>query len=410
MSHTQVNSEIPYLGAVPATWNISRNKTVFSPSKTIVGDASSATQLLSLTTSGVKTKDINSPDGKLPATFETYQLVDDDQLVMCLFDMDQSAVFAGKSPYNGMISPAYVVLTCKEQMKPEFADYWFSYIFIGRKFAYYAKNIRYTMGWDDFSQMLIPVPPREEQERIVSFLDAETAKIDHLIAKQRELNNLTTSRLQVWREHAFWGGATSDPFLNPPDGWVVLRNRNILKHVDGRSETGQEEMLSVSHITGVTPRSMKNVTMFEAESTVGYKLVTKNELVINTMWAWMGALGVSQYEGIVSPSYDVYKFRDLDSVNPMYFDYMYRTAAYATLMKANSRGIWESRLRLYPEIFLRLSSLVPSKKQQDWLVSENRERTTEAESMIARGNAAIDLLQERRSALITAAVTGQIAV
>lgn len=261
------------------------------------------------------------------------------------------------------------------------------------------------------TDMPILVPPVNCQKRIAHFLDTETAKIDHLIAKQRELITLTESRLKLWRERTFWGEVqTEDPFLNPPTGWKVLRNRHLLEHVDARSETGDEEMLSVSHITGVTPRSMKNVNMFEAESTVGYKLVAKNELVINTMWAWMGALGVSAYEGIVSPAYNVYRFRDLDAVNPMYFDCMYRTDAYVSLMKAHSRGIWESRLRLYPEVFLRLSSLVPPKDVQDRLVAKNNERTTEAEKLIIRCHKAIELLQERRSALITAAVTGQIEV
>lgn len=264
------------------------------------------------------------------------------------------------------------------------------------------------------SQMMgiqVPFPGLEIQNAIATYLDEETAKIDHLIAKQRELIALTESRLKLWRERSFWGEAqTEDPFLSPPTGWKVLRNRHLLEHMDARSETGDEEMLSVSHITGVTPRSMKNVNMFEAESTVGYRLVAKNELVINTMWAWMGALGVSAYEGIVSPAYNVYRFRDLDAVNPMYFDCMYRTDAYVSLMKAHSRGIWESRLRLYPEVFLRLSSLVPPKDVQDRLVAENNERTAEAEKLITHCHQAIELLQERRSALITAAVTGQIEV
>lgn len=264
---------------------------------------------------------------------------------------------------------------------------------------------------DDLMRIKLSLPTLQVQMRIADFLDTETAKIDRLIAKQRELITLTESRLKLWRERSFWGEAqTEDPFLSPPAGWKVLRNRHLLEHMDARSETGDEEMLSVSHITGVTPRSMKNVNMFEAESTVGYRLVAKNELVINTMWAWMGALGVSAYEGIVSPAYNVYRFRDLDAVNPMYFDCMYRTDAYVSLMKAHSRGIWESRLRLYPEVFLRLSSLVPPKDVQDRLVAENNERTAEAEKLITHCHQAIELLQERRSALITAAVTGQIEV
>ncbi|WP_058234006.1 restriction endonuclease subunit S domain-containing protein [Devriesea agamarum] len=327
-----------------------------------------------------------------------------------------SAGSIGKSVLYRELSPAcyagfLVRVRPASDIHGEFLSYWTeSQHFSDQVRANAVQSTIENFSSSRYRELLVPAPSVQDMQRIVAFLDEETAKIDHLIAKQRELLDLTTYRLQIWREHAFWGGATSDPFLNPPEGWEVLRNRHILEHVDGRSDTGEEEMLSVSHITGVTPRSMKNVTMFEAESTVGYRLVAKDELVINTMWAWMGALGVSQYEGIVSPAYDVYRFRDLDAVNPMFFDCMYRTAAYVSLMKANSRGIWESRLRLYPEVFLRLTSLVPSKDIQDRLVSENTERTAEAERLIARGNEAIELLQERRSALITAAVTGQIEV
>ncbi len=315
---------------------------------------------------------------------------------------------------GGTAFPGYHTLVARPHER--FRHKYFSYLYLSdvwrdqvRQSAMGVKV--YSITQSLLKQATILVPPEAQQNRIVQFLDHETAKIDHLIAKQRELIALTESRLKLWRERSFWGEAqTENPFLNPPAGWMVLRNRHLLEHVDVRSETGDEEMLSVSHITGVTPRSMKNVNMFEAESTVGYKLVAKNELVINTMWAWMGALGVSAYEGIVSPAYNVYRFRDLDAVNPMYFDCMYRTDAYVSLMKAHSRGIWESRLRLYPEVFLRLSSLVPPKDVQDRLVAENNERTAEAEKLITHCHQAIELLQERRSALITAAVTGQIEV
>ena len=313
-------------------------------------------------------------------------------------DLVFSTGFAVLTPRRNEITSRYLYWTLQIDQFVAEATRWSNGV------SYPAINV------DDLMRIKLPLPVREVQERLATYLDVETAKIDHLITKQEELIDLTESRLKVWREHAFWGSANNDPFLNPSDGWGVCRNRHIFDHVDGRSETGDEELLSVSHITGVTPRYMKNVTMFEAESTVGYKLVAKNELVINTMWAWMGALGVSEYEGIVSPAYDVYRFRDLDAVNPSFFDCMYRTASYVRLMKANSRGIWESRLRLYPEVFLRLSSLVPQKDTQDRLVEENRERTAEAENLINRCNKAIELLQERRSALITAAVTGQIEV
>lgn len=369
-------------------------------------------QRLSLTMSGVLPRSREATEGLQPESFDSYQLVKPGQLIFKLIDLENvSTSRVGLSEDEGLVSPAYIVVQPSKKIMPRYAYWYFMDLYFRQVFNNLGEDgVRASLGWEGLKELPFPLHPLEEQERIVSFLDVETAKIDHLITRQRELIDLTMLRLQVWRERSFWGGADYDPFFKPPDGWKVRRNRHIFEHVDGRTETGNEELLSVSHITGVTPRYMKNVTMFEGESTVGYKLVAKNELVINTMWAWMGALGVSKYEGIVSPAYDVYRFRDLDSVNPMFFDCMYRTAAYVRLMKANSRGIWESRLRLYPEVFLRLSSLVPPRDIQDRLVGENRKKTAEADNLVERCNKAISLLQERRSALITAAVTGQIEV
>jgi type I restriction enzyme S subunit len=92
-----------------------------------------------------------------------------------------------------------------------------------------------------------------------------------------------------------------------PVHWNQLRAKCLFREVDERSETGREELLSVSHLTGVTPRSQKTVTMFLAKSNVGHKTYRPDDLVINTMWAWMGALGVARHTGIVSPAYGVYR-------------------------------------------------------------------------------------------------------
>src|SRR5947207_8909 len=83
------------------------------------------------------------------------------------------------------------------------------------------------------------------------------------------------------------------PWLAPiPMRWEVRRAKWFLREVDERSVTGKEELLSVSHVTGVTPRREKTVTMFLAKSNVGHKLCRPDDVVINTMWAWMAAMGV----------------------------------------------------------------------------------------------------------------------
>ncbi len=181
------DSGISYVGDIPITWNVTRNKNVFSCFKNVVGRQSDNTQLLSLTTKGIKEKDINNAEGKLPESFDTYQVVKENDIVMCLFDLDMSAVFSGISPYNGMISPAYKVLTCKNGMTPKYADYWFQYIFDERKFRHYSKNIRFTLNYEDFSDLPIIQPPIEIQHYIVSYLDKKCTKINSIIAKQQDI-------------------------------------------------------------------------------------------------------------------------------------------------------------------------------------------------------------------------------
>jgi len=182
-----------------------------------------------------------------------------------------------------------------------------------------------------------------------------------------------------------------------------------MREVADLSATGDEELLSVSHLTGVTPRSEKDVNMFLAESMVGYKRCQPGDLVINTLWAWMGALGVSRCSGIISPAYGVYRTTS-DAVDPHYLDYSVRTPEYVTEMTRFSKGVWTSRLRLYPESFLALSLPVPPRDDQARIVEQVISETAEQERLKSTLDLFAATLAERRQALITAAVTGQIDV
>jgi type I restriction enzyme S subunit len=148
----------------------------------------------------------------------------------------------------------------------------------------------------------------------------------------------------------------------------LYRAKHIFREVDERSTSGKEELLSVSHLTGVTPRFQKKVTMFMAKSNVGHKRIQPDDLVINTLWAWMGALGVSRYGGLVSPAYGTYRLLKQSKVLPRYAHYLLRTSIYAAEFQRRSTGVNSSRLRLYPEQFLRVPILVPPAKDQEAIV------------------------------------------
>ena len=185
MTRLMKDSGIEWIGEIPETWEIRKHKTLFECSKEIVGEASATTQLLSLTTRGIKKKGKEVSAGKVPESFDTYQTVSPDDIVMCLFDLDCSAVFSGISPYAGMISPAYKVLKCKSEIFPLFADYWFRFVFDGRKFKTYAKNLRYTLTYDEFATLSLALPSLAEQQRIAAFLDRRCAEIDAVIERTK---------------------------------------------------------------------------------------------------------------------------------------------------------------------------------------------------------------------------------
>lgn len=189
-----------------------------------------------------------------------------------------------------------------------------------------------------------------------------------------------------------------------PTHWVEQRAKTFYREVDERSRTGQEELLSVSHLTGVTPRSQKKVTMFKAASYVGAKLARPGDIVINTLWAWMAALGASRHTGIVSPAYGVYRPHDADSFNPAYLDYLLRTRAYVSEYIGRSTGIRSSRLRLYPAQFLDIPLLQPPRAEQDQIVAHLRAQDAHIARFIKAKHSALRLLAETRAVVADEAI------
>lgn len=189
-----------------------------------------------------------------------------------------------------------------------------------------------------------------------------------------------------------------------PAHWHEKRAKYYFKEIDERSRTGDEQMLSVSHITGVTPRSQKNVNMFKAESNVGQKVCQSGDLVINTMWAWMAALGVSRYDGIVSPSYGVYRQKKCQNYDPYYLDRLLRIEGYRTEYICRSTGIRSSRLRLYPDKFLSMRIVCPPLDEQRAISKFLKSQDALASKFIRNKKKQIELLRERRHVLTYEAI------
>jgi Restriction endonuclease S subunits len=188
-----------------------------------------------------------------------------------------------------------------------------------------------------------------------------------------------------------------------PQRWPLFRGKQLFQIIDKHSEEGIEELLSVSHITGITPRSQKNVTMFQSESLVGYKLCQVGDIAANTMWTWQGAIGVSNYAGVVSPAYNVYR-QNGDIYNSRFLDMLLRERRLVGVYHSLSTGIRPSRLRLYPDTFLTIRFPVPPREEQDHIVRYLDWVVSGINRLISNHKKEIELLNEMKQKLIDKAV------
>ena len=167
----------------PEHWNLTRNKSFMSETGYKVGDKANQYTLLSLTTKGVIVRDIESGKGKFPKDFDTYQVVNKDELVFCLFDIDETPRTVGLVSTEGMITGAYTALKINQQYAiPEYVYYYYLCVDNIKALKPYYSGLRKTVRADKFLQLYIPLPPLEEQKAIVAFINDRTNKINSLIS------------------------------------------------------------------------------------------------------------------------------------------------------------------------------------------------------------------------------------
>ncbi len=202
-----------------------------------------------------------------------------------------------------------------------------------------------------------------------------------------------------------------------PKNWFKKKVKHILFEINEKSDTGDEDLLSLSQYTGVELKKNKlkdaNDNLTNAKSLIGYKKVSKNHLVINIMLAWNGSIAVSSYDGIISPAYCVYKFRE--GYNPKFFEYLFKTEIYKAEFKRRSTGIIESRLRLYSDKFYNVPIVIPDLETQNEIVNFIDLKKLQISKIVAynslmfgKTNPKSGFLQEYINAIIINAISGKV--
>jgi type I restriction enzyme, S subunit len=278
-----------------------------------------------------------------------------------------------------------------------------------------------SMTQVDLVAIAFAVPPFAEQIRIAKFLDRETGKIDALIAEQEKLLTILAEKRRATITHAVTRGMTSNVPLRAsglswsdkiPSHWTVIRLGQLFSQVNDSGDRSLP-ILSVSIHHGVSDKELTDDEMdrkvSRGDDPEKYKRVAVDDLVYNMMRAWQGGFGTVAIAGMVSPAYVIAR-RKRGDVATRFIELLLRTPNGIQEMKRYSRGVTDFRLRLYWNEFKNIAVALPPLDEQQLIFRACEELSQNMETLEREVVLAIGLLKERRSALISAAVTGKIDV
>ena len=411
------DSGVEWLGEVPSHWNLIPNKYIFKLRKNVVGKRSNEYDLLSLSLKGVIKRDMENPEGKFPAEFDTYQEVKEGDFIFCLFDVEETPRTVGLSSYHGMITGAYTIFETNNVDK-KFIYYFYLNLDSNKRLKPLYKGLRNTISKETFFSFNTFIPPLSEQQKISQFLDDKTAKIDQAVDLAEKQIALLKEHKQILIQNAVNRGLNPDVPLKDscvewigqvPEHWekyplfVQAKISSITNHID-------KELLSVYLDRGVirfsdVDEKRTNVTSLDLSK---YQLVRKGNFVLNNQQAWRGSVGISNYEGIVSPAYLILELSNKFESN--YANYLFWNGTMVAHYFVASKGVGSIQRNLYWGNLRRTPIFIPPLSEQQRIADYLDAHIAKIDQAIALKTAHIEKLKEYKSVLINDVVTGKVRV
>jgi type I restriction enzyme S subunit len=274
------------------------------------------------------------------------------------------------------------------------------------------------MRYDDFKNLIVFEPPLQEQTAIANFLDKKTAEIKEFIALKEKTIELLKERKMAIINHAVTKGL--DPTVEMKDSgiewlgeipkhWEVKKFKYLLKEINERSKYGKEVLLSLSKYSGVLPKTSLDERSGGAESLIGYKVVSIDDIVVNKMQAVNGILNVSQLNGITSPDYSIYRLaNELNS--PVYFSFLMKHPLMVNQYNKVAKGVMDGYIRLYTGDLYNLEAIIPPYEEQQKIIKSINENAKSIDEVINNTLKEIELIKEYQQSLISEVVTGKVDV
>jgi type I restriction enzyme S subunit len=410
---------IEWLGEVPEHWSIKRNKQCFYIHKTLVGNRHKDFQLLSLTLEGIKRRDIESGKGKMPAEFDTYQKVEANDLIFCLFDIDETPRTIGLSEFNGMITGAYAVAKIIKSSFSKYFYYYYLAIDYRKGLKPFYTGLRKVVRPETFMNIKVHCPSYDEQKAIANFLDRETQKIDMLIEKQQKLIELLKEKRQAVISHAVTKGLSPNAPMKDsgiewlgeiPEHWEVVKC-GYLGKLFGSESISEESINDIGDIPFIKVSSLSldsfeiaEKQFFVDSSSVSVTRAKSNYVVFPKRGAaiFTNKVNIVNEKSFIDPNLMGWEL--VNRVQPEYVAHLLKLrglsdiADVSTVPQINNKHIEPMK---FP---------IPSIDEQRQIVENLKTQTQKIDTLIDKSQQAIELLKERKTALISAAVTGKIDV
>lgn len=420
------DSGIEWLGKVPEYWGIGLLSSLFSDNKEKnVGLKNS--NLLSLSYGNIIQKDIDTSIGLLPESFDSYQIVHPGYIVLRLTDLqnDKKSLRTGFVRETGIITSAYVGLAKKSHsIGNEKYFYLYLHTFDAYKGFYgMGAGVRQGLNFDELKKLKFTLPPLEEQNLIVKYIEKKTAKIDTLIAKQQRMIELLGEKRSALISHAVTKGLNSDVAMKDSGvEWLgeVPEHWGIPKLIQKSSRIGDGLHSTPTYQEGTGYYFINGNNLVENEIIIGatgkevpYEEYKNHYIDLNEQSVLMsinGTIGnVARYnnEPIILGKSAAY-INCGEELNPKYLLFYLKSDRLKHYYDLEVTGTTIYNLSL--NSIRKLKVCIPPKDEQIEISEYCEIQEKKFNTLITKARQAIELMKERRTALISAAVTGKIDV
>lgn len=321
----------------------------------------------------------------------------------------------GLSPYTGLVSPAYIRFTPKnEGQYSQFVYYYLMCLYYNQVFNNLGGNgVRSALSAKDMGEFVIPFPDGAEQKKICAMLDEKFAHVDSLIANvQAQIEKLKAYKQSLITEVVTKGLDPNAPMKDSgvewigkiPEDWEVVKTGRLFKE-NNRSPIGNDIPLSLSQMDGLVATDDMKESALKTSSYDNWKRVEIGDLVLNRFKAHLGVLFAANLTGIVSFHYGVYEAKR--SLVPKFYEYLYHSNQYKAILGNASNGMVVGLQNLSNLGFYSTYSLYPPYAEQEKLVSHLDKKCSEIDELIALKQSKIEKLEQYKKSLIYEYVTGK---